>query len=208
MERSDVTSVISITPVESSETNRRLVASVISSFAVDQSAVAAVPTPFIGNAGAVKIGFIGTASEPRARHHDKLPPTGDTDAMNDITRDELNAKLETIEVKMDARAESVSLKIDGFLTAQSERDKRLDAVLAQIGKDHSETKNSIGSMKTTLIVTALSTVIAIVLGVAGFNTALTSNMLSAFQAGRSDSSSAAAANNSTAPKPQSPTSAK
>ncbi|OPA89003.1 hypothetical protein BFW86_16985 [Pseudomonas fluorescens] len=105
--------------------------------------------------------------------------------MNDITREEFNAKIETIEAKMDARVESVSAKIEGFLAAQAERDKRLDGVLAQIGKDNGETKTSITSMKTTLIVTAVSTVLAIVLGVAGFNTALTSNMLSAFQLGKS-----------------------
>lgn len=109
----------------------------------------------------------------------------DTGGMNDITREEFNAKIETIEAKMDARVESVSAKIEGFLAAQAERDKRLDGVLAQIGKDNGETKTSISSMKTTLIVTAVSTVLAIVLGVAGFNTALTSNMLSAFQLGKS-----------------------
>lgn len=43
--------------------------------------------------------------------------------MNEITREEFNAKLETIEVKMDARVESVSAKIDAFLSAQAERDK-------------------------------------------------------------------------------------
>lgn len=108
-----------------------------------------------------------------------------TKNMNDITREEFNAKLETIEAKMDARVESVSSKIEGFLSAQAERDKRLDSVLAQIGKDNGDTKTSISSMKNTLIVTAVSTVLAIVLGVAGFNTALTSNMLSAFQLGKS-----------------------
>lgn len=122
---------------------------------------------------------------------DNSTTTADTHQMNDITRDELNAKLETIEVKMDARVEAVSAKIDGFLAAQAERDKRLDAALAQIGKDNADTKSIITSMKTTLVVTALSTVIAIVLGVAAFNTALTSNMLSAFQAGKSDQPTAA-----------------
>lgn len=116
---------------------------------------------------------------------DKPKKAVHTEAMNDITREEFNAKIETIEAKMDARVESVSAKIEGFLSAQAERDKRLDGVLAQIGKDNGETKTSIGSMKTTLIVTAVSTVLAIVLGVAGFNTALTSNMLSAFQLGKS-----------------------
>lgn len=118
--------------------------------------------------------------------HDK---TVNTKTMNEITREEFNAKLETIEAKMDARVESVSSKIEGFLSAQAERDKRLDAVLAQIGKDNGDTKTSISSMKTTLIVTAVSTVLAIVIGVAGFNTALTSNMLSAFQLGKSSSTS-------------------
>ncbi|WP_321144559.1 hypothetical protein [Pseudomonas extremaustralis] len=132
----------------------------------------------------------GTISES---NDDSLVTRAHTTRMSDISREEFNAKLETIEVKMDARVESVSAKIDGFLAAQAERDKRLDAALSQISKDNSETKSSIGSMKTTLIVTAISTVIAIVLGVAGFNTALTSNMLSAFQAGKSDQSPATVA---------------
>ncbi|NMY08557.1 MULTISPECIES: hypothetical protein [Pseudomonas] len=124
---------------------------------------------------------------------DRATPSDHTEAMNDITREEFNAKIETIETKMDARVESVSAKIEGFLSAQAERDKRLDIVLAQIGKDNGDTKTSIGSMKTTLIVTAVSTALAIVLGVAGFNTALTSNMLSAFQLGKSTSPSASEA---------------
>ncbi|WP_241485551.1 hypothetical protein [Pseudomonas lundensis] len=55
--------------------------------------------------------------------HDKMLLARDTDPMNDITREEFNARMETIEVKMDARVESVSSKIDGFLAAQAERDK-------------------------------------------------------------------------------------
>ncbi|WP_078826983.1 hypothetical protein [Pseudomonas fluorescens] len=126
----------------------------------------------------------------RSPQGDKMDQSADTQTMNDITREEFNAKLETIEVKMDARIEAVSSKIEGFLAVQAERDRRLDAVLAQIGKDNSETKSSIGSMKSTLIVTAVSTVLAIVLGVAGFNTALTANMLSAFSLGKGDRTSA------------------
>lgn len=54
---------------------------------------------------------------------DRAADAGNTKAMNDITREEFNARMETIEVKMDARVESVSTKIDGFLAAQAERDK-------------------------------------------------------------------------------------
>jgi hypothetical protein len=143
---------------------------------------------------------------------DRAQKGRNTPSMNDITREEFNAKLETIEARMDARVESVSSKIDAFLAtqsavqierdkAQAERDKRLDGILAQIGKDQSDTKSSISSMKTTLIVTAVSTVLAIVLGVASFNTALTANMMSAFQLGKGDSTANASAQ--TAPKPAS-----
>jgi hypothetical protein len=124
--------------------------------------------------------------KPRANTvRDREADSDNNQSMNEITREEFNAKIETIEAKMDARVESVSAKIEGFLSAQAERDKRLDAALAQISKDNGDTKTSIGSMKTTLMVTAVSTVLAIVLGLAGFNTALTSNMLSAFQIGKS-----------------------
>lgn len=129
--------------------------------------------------------LFGEVHLPKTKYvrDDRVRPKGHTELMNDITREEFNAKLETIEVKMDARVESVSAKIDGFLAAQAERDKRLDAALAQISVSQGETKASIGSMKTTLVVTAISTVLAIVLGVASFNTALTANMMSAFQVG-------------------------
>ncbi|MFI8643946.1 hypothetical protein ACIGJK_03975 [Pseudomonas iridis] len=48
-----------------------------------------------------------------------------TPAMNAISREEFNARIETIETRMDARVESMSAKIDGFLAVQSERDKAL-----------------------------------------------------------------------------------
>ncbi|MEE1866907.1 hypothetical protein [Pseudomonas auratipiscis] len=57
---------------------------------------------------------------------DKQAAMVDTDRMTDITREELNAKLETIEVKMDARVEAVVSKIDTFLAVQAERDQRFN----------------------------------------------------------------------------------
>ncbi|WP_338523336.1 hypothetical protein NUH87_26640 [Pseudomonas batumici] len=117
---------------------------------------------------------------------DSAQKGSDTQKMNDITREEFNAKLETIEAKMDARVESVSSKIESFMAVQAERDKRMEATVNQISANHSELKSSLGSMKTTVIVTAVSTVLAIVIGVASFNATLTSNMFSAFQAGKSE----------------------
>lgn len=129
-------------------------------------------------------------------------------AMNDITREEFNAKLETIEVKMDARIESVSAKIDALIAVQTERDKRMEATVNLISVNHSEIKSSLNSMKTTLIVTAVSTVLAIVIGIAGFNAMLTSNMISSFQMGRSESALATStAQSSQKTEPESPPSA-
>lgn len=43
--------------------------------------------------------------------------------MGAISREEFNARIETIETRMDARLDAVSMKIDGFLSVQLERDK-------------------------------------------------------------------------------------
>lgn len=145
----------------------------------------------IGDLYEVEISHPVQHKSTNARLGDSGIRSEDTPPMTDLTREELSAKLETIETKMDARVESVSAKIDGFLSVQAERDKRLDAALAQISKDHGETKAGISSMKTVLIVTAVSSVLAIVFGIASFNTALTSNMISAFQLGKAEASSSA-----------------
>lgn len=106
---------------------------------------------------------------------------GDAKGMNDITREEFNARLETIEVKMDARVEAISSKIDGFLAAQAERDRRLDDSIAGVRRDI----DRLGSLKLNIwgaMVTAVTVGIAI--------TALS---LTFYQAGKTDISSASSA---------------
>ncbi|NWD65754.1 hypothetical protein [Pseudomonas sp. IPO3774] len=117
---------------------------------------------------------------------DNASRSANTVSMNDITREEFNARMETIEVKMDARVESVSSKIDAFMAVQDERDKRMEATVNRIDTSHDQIKSAFGSMKATIIVTAISTVLAIVIGIGGFNAMLTSNMISSFQMGRSE----------------------
>lgn len=69
----------------------------------------------------------------------------DNKVMSDISREEFNAKIETIEARMDARVESVSSKIDAFLAVQTavqterektqaERDKRFEALAERATK--------------------------------------------------------------------------
>lgn len=79
------------------------------------------------------------------RHGSPVEKMG-TVTMNDLPRDELNAKLETIEIKMDARVEAIASKIDGFLVAQCERDKRLDDSIAGVRRDI----DRLGSLKLNI----------------------------------------------------------
>jgi hypothetical protein len=104
--------------------------------------------------------------------------SADTGAMNDITREEFNAKLETIEVKMDARVEAISSKIEGFLGAQAERDKRLDESLAAVRRDI----DKLGSLKLNIWGAMLTAV--------GLGVAITSLSISFYQTGKAEKSEA------------------
>lgn len=116
---------------------------------------------------------------PSAAPRDKSKIKADTATMNDITREEFNARLETIEVKMDARVEAISSKIDGFLAAQVERDKRMDESIANVRRDI----DRLGSLKLN-IWGAMATALTIGL-------AITALSVTFYQTGKSDSSTAA-----------------
>lgn len=119
-------------------------------------------------------------------NNDNTVDLNDTAHMDDqITRHELDAKLETIEARMDARVAAIGGKIDTFLAAQSERDKATNLHFSHIESDISELKVAFSSMKSTTIVTAISVVLAIVIGIGAFNATLTSNMIASFQLGNS-----------------------
>lgn len=104
---------------------------------------------------------------------EKLPTWGERDdnvsMESPITRPELDAKLETIEARMDGRL------------------LRMEAIAERISEDVRETRSDIKTLKTTVITTAIIAALTIVFGIAGFNAMLTSNMLTAFQAGQQTS---------------------
>lgn len=71
-----------------------------------------------------------------------------TQAMNAISREEFNARIETIETRMDARIDGVSGIINAFLSAQAERektqlerDKRYDVMWEQVQKGADESRD-------------------------------------------------------------------
>lgn len=113
----------------------------------------------------------------------QTPPVVHNESMNDITRPELDAKLSATEERMNARVASIESKIDTFLAVQAERDKATEARFASIELEAAGTRADIKSLKKTIVVTAISVVLTILFGIAGFNAALTSNMFSAFQIG-------------------------
>lgn len=87
--------------------------------------------------------------------------------MSPVTRTEVNARLQTIEVRMDGRIAAIEHSI---------------ATLVSSNKD---TQDAIRNLKSTMLWTAGTSVIAIVLGVATFNASLLANMVASFESGRS-----------------------
>jgi hypothetical protein len=72
----------------------------------------------------------------------------DTKVMNDITRDELNAKLEALESRMDSRVSTIGGKIDAFLAAQAERDKASEYRFGRVESDLSSIKTDVKTMSS------------------------------------------------------------
>lgn len=104
--------------------------------------------------------------------------------MNTPSREEIDAKLETISVRMDGRVASIEAKIDGFTGRLEEKFGRMDDRMQHIETASSETQASLKGLKSTIIITAVSTVLAIVLGVAAFNATVLSNMVASFESGK------------------------
>jgi hypothetical protein len=147
--------------------------------------------------------------------------------MSAVTRELFDAKIEALEARMDGRMEAINTKIDAtnakadatharmdnFLIVQAERDrrfyegqemrdKRLDAISTQMGDLAVEMRTGFSSLRTTILVTAVTATIAIVLGVASFNATLTSNMLAAFQLGKTVQPHPPAAPQTPSPAPE------
>lgn len=122
---------------------------------------------------------------------DNLSIDSDDVVMSDLTREEVDAKLDAREARMDGRVASIEAKIDGFIGRLDERFARMDDRMTRIEASASQTQSAIGNLKTTTILTAISTVLAIVLGVAAFNATVLSNMVASFESGKATSAAQA-----------------
>lgn len=93
--------------------------------------------------------------------------------MTDLTREEIDAKLEANEARRDAMFATINGKLDLIVERLESQIKRIDKL-----------EQAMISLKSTVIITGISSSIAIILGVAGFNATLLSNMTATFESGK------------------------
>lgn len=91
------------------------------------------------------------------------------DPMADITRPELDAKLEAVEARMETRVTRIENKIDIAVEA-----------IRGAAVESKSLRNTILALIVTVIVTAVGTVV----GVYGANASIVQSVISAFQAGQ------------------------
>lgn len=89
-----------------------------------------------------------------------------------------------LEARMDGRISSMEATFSSFVKLMDERQKISDARFDRIEAMLTEMRANIASLRTTIVVTGISSVLAAVLGISAFNAALYSNMLAALSAGK------------------------
>ena len=110
--------------------------------------------------------------------------------MESPSRQEIDAKLDSIENRVDRRVTPIEASLDAFMEVMNERTagmderaRRADARMDRLEATVESIKLAVSSLKTTVIVTAITAVLATVFGVAAFNATVLSNMIASFQAG-------------------------
>lgn len=121
--------------------------------------------------------------------------------MNSLSREEIDARFATVEARLEGHIAAIRASIDALVARMDIRDKlndersrrtdqrlaelshRTDERFARLEQLFEKTQEAITNLKMTTVITAISAVIAVVLGVGAINAALLSNMIAAFQAG-------------------------
>lgn len=91
-------------------------------------------------------------------------------SMDRLTRPELDAKLELIETRMDARVDKIATAIK------------------EIKDDNKEIKDDLKNTRITIVTGAISACLTVLFGVIGANYAMIQNMQSSFESGKNISS--------------------
>lgn len=105
--------------------------------------------------------------------------------------DYVDAKIETVESRMDGRVARIESALAASAALTDERSRHSEARMERMEAALSEIRSAIASLKITIVVTAISAVLAIVLGVAAFNATVLSNMVASFESGKNTSAAQA-----------------
>jgi len=103
--------------------------------------------------------------------------------MDHPSRDEMEARIATVEARVSGRAATFQATVDGYIARMDEREIRDNERFNRIEAMVADIQAQIRNLKTTIIVTAISTGIAVSLGIGAMNATMTASILAAFQAG-------------------------
>ena len=110
---------------------------------------------------------------------------GDNAEVNAVSKDLLDARLETIEARMDARMVQIEGLVASVAKSQADARQEIDFLRQESKADNKSTR-------TTMIVTAIASALTIVIGIGAFNATVLSNMVASFESGKNTASSQAA----------------
>lgn len=103
--------------------------------------------------------------------------------MREVTREEIDAKLEAVEARMDTRIAQMEGKLD---TVMARIEVQLQSISAQTTSQVGELANTKRELRSLILgswAIIIASVLAIYFGLDASNKSLLSNMLSSFQAG-------------------------
>lgn len=98
-----------------------------------------------------------------------------------VTHYELDAKIESLEARADARFSKLETSINNALD-EMRRDR--GEFKSELSAEQLERRAEMKSLKNTFIATGIGVALTIVFGVVGFNTMLVSNMVASFESGK------------------------
>jgi hypothetical protein len=93
-------------------------------------------------------------------------------------------QIAVLEARTDGRISSMETTFANFVKLMDERQKVADARFDRIEAMLAEMRANISSLRTTIIVTGISSVLAATFGIAALNTSMQSNMLEALKGGK------------------------
>lgn len=151
-------------------------------------------------------GLFGDTDEKPYRP-DTFPGNADNHTtMTGPTREEIDAKLQAVEARMDTRVAEVVGRIDSLLVSQQGLDRIYqkqfsDLAAAQeaqktqaeeakkeqlkaINEAQKSSTDDIKSLKRTIAVAGIGTALTVLFGIAAFNATLLSNMIASFESGK------------------------